>query len=102
MLEQFPFEILGLHADNGSEYVNHRVAKISATIEAERPAVCYSDQFTSAPRAQCAITRLPVGKKTVARLSYSDVVPAESSMTAHRGFPPGRSPACPELVEGRE
>ncbi len=26
MLEQFPFEILGFHADNGSEYVNRRVA----------------------------------------------------------------------------
>lgn len=26
MLAQFPFEILGFHADNGSEYVNHRVA----------------------------------------------------------------------------
>jgi transposase InsO family protein len=28
MLEQFPFEILGFHADNGSEYVNHRVAQM--------------------------------------------------------------------------
>lgn len=28
MLEQFPFEILGFHADNGSEYVNYRVAKM--------------------------------------------------------------------------
>jgi Integrase core domain len=28
MLEQFPFEILGFHADNGSEYVNHRVARM--------------------------------------------------------------------------
>jgi transposase InsO family protein len=28
MLEQFPFEILGFHADNGSEYVNHRVAEL--------------------------------------------------------------------------
>ena len=28
MLEQFPFQILGFHADNGSEYVNHRVAKL--------------------------------------------------------------------------
>ena len=28
MLEQFPFVILGFHADNGSEYVNHRVAKL--------------------------------------------------------------------------
>lgn len=28
MLEQFPFEILGFHADNGSEYINHRVAQM--------------------------------------------------------------------------
>ena len=28
MLEQFPFEILGFHADNGSEYVNHQVARM--------------------------------------------------------------------------
>jgi transposase InsO family protein len=28
MLAQFPFQILGFHADNGSEYVNHRVAQM--------------------------------------------------------------------------
>jgi len=28
MLAQFSFEILGFHADNGSEYVNHRVARM--------------------------------------------------------------------------
>ena len=28
MLHQFPFRILGLHADNGSEYINHRMAKL--------------------------------------------------------------------------
>ena len=28
MLDQFPFDILGFHADNGSEYVNHQVAKM--------------------------------------------------------------------------
>jgi len=28
MLHQFPFRILGFHADNGSEYVNHLVAKL--------------------------------------------------------------------------
>jgi len=28
MLAQFPFEILGFHADNGSEYVNHKVARL--------------------------------------------------------------------------
>jgi transposase InsO family protein len=28
LLEQFPFVVLGFHSDNGSEYVNHRVAKL--------------------------------------------------------------------------
>jgi len=28
MLEQFPFEILGFHADNGNEYINQRVAQM--------------------------------------------------------------------------
>jgi len=35
MLEQFPFEILGFHADNGSEYINHRVAKMLDKLRAE-------------------------------------------------------------------
>jgi len=28
MLHQFPFRILGLHCDNGSEFLNHRVVKL--------------------------------------------------------------------------
>jgi transposase InsO family protein len=28
ILHQFPFRILGFHADNGSEYINHKVAKL--------------------------------------------------------------------------
>ena len=28
MLESFPFIIRGFHSDNGSEYVNHLVAKL--------------------------------------------------------------------------
>jgi transposase InsO family protein len=28
ILEQFPFEIVGFHSDNGSEYINARVAKL--------------------------------------------------------------------------
>ena len=27
MLHQFPFRILGFHADNGSEYINHEWRK---------------------------------------------------------------------------
>ena len=35
MLEQFPFEILGFHADNGSEYVNHAVARMLEKLRIE-------------------------------------------------------------------
>jgi transposase InsO family protein len=35
MLGQFPFEILGFHADNGSEYVNHRVARLLEKLRVE-------------------------------------------------------------------
>ena len=35
MLAQFPFEILGFHADNGSEYVNRRVAEMLDKLRAE-------------------------------------------------------------------
>ena len=28
LLQSFPFTILGFHSDNGSEYINHRVAKL--------------------------------------------------------------------------
>jgi transposase InsO family protein len=35
MLEQFPFQILGFHADNGSEYVNHMVARLLEKLRIE-------------------------------------------------------------------
>ncbi len=35
MLDQFPFSILGFHADNGSEYVNHQVAKLLDKLRVE-------------------------------------------------------------------
>lgn len=35
MLAQFPIEILGFHSDNGSEYVNHRVAKMLDKLKVE-------------------------------------------------------------------
>lgn len=35
MLAQFPFEILGFHADNGSEYVNRRVAAMLEKLRIE-------------------------------------------------------------------
>jgi len=35
LLEQFPFAILGFHADNGSEYVNHAVARMLEKLRIE-------------------------------------------------------------------
>ena len=35
VLAQFPFMILGFHVDNGSEYINHRVAKMLEKLHAE-------------------------------------------------------------------
>lgn len=35
MLAQFPFAILGFHADNGSEDINHRVAKLLEKLRVE-------------------------------------------------------------------
>lgn len=35
LLAQFPFVIRGFHADNGSEYINHRVAQLLAKLHVE-------------------------------------------------------------------
>jgi transposase InsO family protein len=35
VLEQFPFVVLGFHADNGSEYINHRVAGLLEKLRVE-------------------------------------------------------------------
>jgi transposase InsO family protein len=35
LLSGFPFRILGFHADNGSEYINHRVAKLLDKLRVE-------------------------------------------------------------------
>src|SRR3990170_8190427 len=35
LLESFPFQILGFHADNGSEYINHTVAELLEKLRVE-------------------------------------------------------------------
>ena len=41
LIESFPFEVKGFHADNGSEYVNHRVARLLRKLQVE--------EFTKSP-----------------------------------------------------
>ena len=35
LLDLFPFAVLGFHADNGSEHINHRVAALLNKLHAE-------------------------------------------------------------------
>lgn len=35
IIETFPFQILGCHADNGSEYINHRIAEMLEKLRVE-------------------------------------------------------------------
>lgn len=36
LIGRFPFRVLGFHADNGSEYINHRVAKLLNKLAVEQ------------------------------------------------------------------
>lgn len=36
LIEQFPFDLLGFHSDNGSEYINGRVAKLLEKLRVEQ------------------------------------------------------------------
>ena len=36
VMDQFPFEIEGFHSDNGSEYINHKVAKMLEKLRVEQ------------------------------------------------------------------
>jgi hypothetical protein len=55
MLDQFPFEILGFHADNGSEYVNHKVPGCSTSCASSSPAAAPGKATTTAwPRPRTA------------------------------------------------
>src|SRR5712692_3939025 len=52
MLEQFPFRILGFHSDNGSEFINHVVAKLLNKLLVEqtksRPRHCNDNALVEA------------------------------------------------------
>ncbi|MEO7939040.1 MAG: hypothetical protein ABIR55_10480 [Burkholderiaceae bacterium] len=36
VIAQFPFKIVGLHSDNGSEYINHKVARMLEKLRIEQ------------------------------------------------------------------
>ena len=69
MLEQFPFEILGFHADNGSEYVNHKVARLldKLRIEFTRSRPRHSNDNALAETKNGAVVRKVFGYEHIPR-----------------------------------
>jgi transposase InsO family protein len=63
MLHQFPFRILGFHADNGSEYINHKVAKLlkKLLIEFTKSRACRSQDNALVEGKNGAVVRKHMG-----------------------------------------
>jgi transposase InsO family protein len=63
VLAQFPFVILGFHADNGSEYINHRVAKRLDKLHAEftKSRACRSQDNALVEGKNGAVIRKHIG-----------------------------------------
>lgn len=63
LLEDLPFRILGFHADNGSEYINHKVAKMldKLTVEFTKSRPRHSNDNGLAETKNRAIIRKHLG-----------------------------------------
>jgi len=63
MLHQFPFRILGFHADNGSEFINHRVAELltKLLVEFTKSRACRSQDNALVEGKNGAIIRKLIG-----------------------------------------
>lgn len=63
VLAQFPFVILGFHADNGSEYINHRVAKLLDKLHVEftKSRACRSQDNALVEGKNGAVVRKLIG-----------------------------------------
>jgi transposase InsO family protein len=63
VLTQFPFAILGFHVDNGSEYINHRVAKMLEKLHAEftKSRACRSQDNALVEGKNGAVVRKLIG-----------------------------------------
>jgi transposase InsO family protein len=63
VLAQFPFVILGFHADNGSEYINHQVARMLGKLHAEftKSRACRSQDNALVEGKNGAVVRKLIG-----------------------------------------
>lgn len=63
ILHQFPFRILGFHADNGSEFINHKVAKMleDLRIDFTKSRACRSQDNALVEGKNGAVIRKQIG-----------------------------------------
>jgi transposase InsO family protein len=63
VLAQFPFVVLGFHVDNGSEYINHRVAQMLKKLHAEftKSRACRSQDNALVEGKNGAVIRKAIG-----------------------------------------
>jgi len=63
VLEQFPFAVRGFHADNGSEYINHTVARLLKKLQAEftKSRACRSQDNALVEGKNGAVIRKHIG-----------------------------------------
>src|ERR1035437_4942610 len=63
ILHQFPFQIMGFHADNGSEYINHRGAELphKLVIEFTKSRACRSQDNALVEGKNGAVVRKLIG-----------------------------------------
>jgi transposase InsO family protein len=63
VLAEFPFPVLGFHVDNGSEYINHRVAKLLGKLHAEftKSRACRSQDNALVEGKNGAVVRKRIG-----------------------------------------
>lgn len=68
VLAQFPFPIRGFHADNGSEYINHRVAEMLRKLHAEftKSRACRSQDNALVEGKNGAVIRKLIGYGPIA------------------------------------
>jgi transposase InsO family protein len=79
MLHQFPFRILGFHADNGSEFINHHVAQMLNKLLAE---------FTKSRACRSQDNALVEGKNgaIIRKLIGYGHIPAEHADALHKFY----------------
>ena len=75
LLESFPFKVLGFHADNGSEYINHVVAELlqKLRIEFTKSRPRHSNDNGLAETKNGAIVRKHLGYAHISQRFASDV-----------------------------